>query len=126
MRASQAVRRSLKQQREQKLEAEVERLKRKNADLTREWLQQTGLIARLSAASTDPDGLVARELIYALLAALRSRLHGGAGYRKNCGCDGCLAVLMTEEIGYTEERNNGAKARNGGEWKGHTAGSQDG
>ena len=117
------MRRSLKRQREQKLEEELERLKRKHADLTREWLQQTGLIAKLSAASTDPDGLVASELIYALLDALRSRLHGGAGYRQVRGCDGCLAILMTEEIGYTEERNNGAKARNGGEWKGHTTGS---
>src|SRR6185295_7691659 len=95
---------------EQKLLRDIARLKRQNADLTRDWLQQTGLIARLSAASTDPDGGVARELIRALLAALRSRLHGGAGYREMCGCEGCVAIKTTEELGYTEEPNNGAQA----------------
>jgi hypothetical protein len=78
----------------------VARLKRKNADLTRDWLQHTGVIARLTAA-TDPDGGVARELIRVLRVALRSRLHEGKGYL-DCGCDGCIAVRMADELGYTD------------------------
>lgn len=114
---------SPKQRREHKLEQDIARLKRQNADLTRDWLQQTGenakLEERLSTAS-DVDGGVARELVKVLLAALRSRLHPtssrhGTGDQVGCGCDGCTAVRMAGEFGYSkEEQSDGAKARNGG------------
>lgn len=100
----------------QKLERDVAWLKQENAALVLEKLRQADVITRLTAAA-DPDlDRVAREVIRLLCAALRSRLHNGKGAQRDCGCDGCTAVKMADELGYTErERSDGAQARNGGQ-----------
>lgn len=109
----------------QKLERDVEWLKRDNASLVLEKLRQAEVISRLTAAVDSGEPHVAREVIHTLLAALRSRLHETGEYRRDCGCDGCIAVRMAEELGYGEESEHGAQARNGGQGE-RAAGSSEG